>query len=126
MFRQQSCNANNPLLRECYEHAVWMNPADAKARKIESDDLVWIYNELGEIVMPVYITSKVMPGTVTIYHGAWYKPSDIKTKVMPLGIDVEGNTNFLIPDVHLPHAVGINRKHGLVEIKKFGKFGGGR
>ncbi|MCM1564601.1 MAG: molybdopterin-dependent oxidoreductase [Dehalobacter sp.] len=126
MFRQQSCNANNPLLRDCYDHAVWMNPADAKTRKIESDDLVWIHNELGELVMPVYITSKMMPGTVAIYHGAWYKPSDVKTETMPHGIDTGGNTNFLIPDVHLPHAVGINIKHGLVEIKKFGKFGGGR
>ncbi|WP_434510384.1 molybdopterin-containing oxidoreductase family protein [Desulfitobacterium sp. AusDCA] len=120
IFRQHSANDQNPLLRDCYKHSVWMNPADAKTRNIESDELVFVYNEYGEIVLPVYITSKIMPGTAAIYHGGWYQPNGVKTETMPYGIDRRGACNLLIGDTHLPHALGALLTAGLVEIKKFG------
>lgn len=120
IFRQHSVNDNNVLLRDCYKHHIWMNPADAKARNIEAEDLVYVYNEFGEIVLPVYITSKIMPGTVAIYHGGWYQPNEVRTEKMPYGIDRRGACNLLIGDTHLPHAVGALLVAGLVEVKKFG------
>lgn len=120
VFRQHSCNDNNPLLRDCYRHGVWINPADAKARGIQEDEIVMVYNEYAEMIIPAYITSKMMPGTVSIHHGAWYQPNGVATERMPLGIDVRGACNLLIGDTHLPHAVGSLLTAGLVEVKKFG------
>lgn len=118
MFRQQSCNDKNPLLNDCYEHAVWMNPIDAAQRGIEKSDRVRVFNWKGEMRLPVYITNRMMPGTVMVYHGRWYEGGEEKTSLMPEGIDDAGSTNVLTDDVHLPHAVGVNIKHGLVQIEK--------
>lgn len=119
MFRQQSCNDRNPLLNDCYEHCVWLNPVDAKARGIVDGDKVRVFNNKGQMVLPVAVTSRMSPGCCMIYHGRWYLGSDAVTDDMPYGIDYEGSTNILTDDVHLPHAVGTNIKHGLVEIEKY-------
>lgn len=119
MFRQQSCNDRNPLLNDCYEHTVWMSPSDASARGIADGDKVRVYNDKGEMVLPANVTSRMTPGCCLVYHGRWYLGSDDTSDLMPYGIDYEGSTNVLTDDVHLPHAVGTNIKHGLVEIEKF-------
>ncbi len=118
MFRQQSCNDKNPLLNDCYEHAVWINPADAAKRNIEKSDMVRIFNHKGEMRLPVYITQRMSPGTVLVYHGRWYEGGREKTSLMPEGVDYAGSTNVMTDDVHLPHAVGVNIKHGLVQVEK--------
>lgn len=121
IYRQHSCHDQNPLLRDdCYRHAIWINVADAKARGIKDGDKVYVYNEYGEMVIPAYVTSKIMPGTVSIHHGAWYTPNDVRTETMPYGIDTRGACNLLIGDTHLPHIVGALLTAGLVEVKRFG------
>jgi anaerobic dimethyl sulfoxide reductase subunit A len=66
---------NHPWLREhVYRHRVWISPADAKTRGIEDDDLVRVYNDRGTVVMPAYVTSRIMPGLIVIHHGGWYTP----------------------------------------------------
>ncbi len=124
MFRQQSCNAENPMLNDCYEHAIWLCPADAKSRGISHGDAVRVFNELGEGIFIVYITSKIMPGTAAVYHGKWYKPSDVKSDLMPSGIDVGGSSNIFTSDVHYPHSVGVNYKHALVQVERLGALEG--
>ena len=120
LYRMLSCNDPNPLLRDCYKHRVWLNPADAKARGIKDNDQVIVYNEYGEMILNTYVTSKVMPGTTAIHFGAWYKPNAIRTERMKYGIDMRGAVNFLIGDKHLPHVVNALLTSGLVEVKKFG------
>ncbi len=110
-----------PYYDDCYRHAIWINVADAKARGIKDGDKVYVYNEYGEMVIPAYVTSKIMPGgTVSIHHGAWYTPNDVRTETMPYGIDTRGACNLLIGDTHLPHIVGALLTAGLVEVKRFG------
>ena len=120
MFRQQSCNDRNPMLNDCYKHTVWISPADAAARGIRKDDIVRVFNDKGEMRLPVNITQRMSPGTVMVYHGRWYVGGDEKTDLMPEGVDYAGSTNVMTDDVHLPHAVGVNIKHGLVQIEKCG------
>ena len=69
---------------------VWISVAEAKARGIKDNDLVRVYNDQAEIIMPAYVTSKVVPGTVNIFHGGWYTPGKTKTDLMPEGIDTTG------------------------------------
>jgi anaerobic dimethyl sulfoxide reductase subunit A len=121
LYRIHSLLDNQPLLSEdCYRHAVWISVADAKTRGIVDDDLVRVYNDQAEIIMPAYVTSRVVPGTVDIFHGGWYTPSNTKTDLMPEGIDTRGAANLLTHyDEHLPDTIIDHLPcKALVEIQK--------
>jgi anaerobic dimethyl sulfoxide reductase subunit A len=122
LYRVHSLLDNQPLLSEdCYRHAVWISVAEAKARGIVDGDLVRVYNDIAEIVMPAYVTSKVVPGTVNIFHGGWYRPGKNKTKLMPEGIDTRGAPNLMTHyDEHLPDTIldHVPNK-ALVQIEKW-------
>ncbi len=121
LYRCLSCHDQNKAMRdEAYQHRVWMHPADAKARGIQNNEQVMVYNEYGEMILPAYVTSKLMPGTTCIHFGSWYQPNSVKTPTMPNGIDTNGSVNLLIGDKHLPHTVNALLTAGLVEIKRFG------
>ena len=119
-YRIHSWLDNNPLLKDdCYRHAVWMSVSDAKSRGIKDNDYVRVYNDVGEMAVPAYVTSRIVPGTVAIYHGGWYVPGEEKTDLMPDGIDSRGAPNLLIHDADLPHTiVGSFPCKGLVQIEK--------
>jgi anaerobic dimethyl sulfoxide reductase subunit A len=59
-----------------YRHAIWISVADAARRGIKDGDLVRVYNDYGETILPAYVTSRIMPGVVIIRHGAYYQPDD--------------------------------------------------
>ena len=120
-YREHSFLDNNPWLRDdCYRHAVWISVADAKQRGIRDSDLVRVYNDIGEMVVPAYVTSKVIPGTICIFHGAWYVPSESSSESMPEGIDKCGAPNVLIHNEDLPLTiVDFLPCKGLVEIEKW-------
>lgn len=120
-YRVHTFLDNNLWLKDdCYRHAVWISVVDARVRKIKDDDLVRVYNDIGEMVIPAYVTSRVVPGTVFVLHGSWYMPSERKSQLMPDGIDVGGAPNFLIHNEDLPQTiVGIFDCKGLVQIEKY-------
>jgi anaerobic dimethyl sulfoxide reductase subunit A len=123
LFRIHTLLDNQPLLsQDCYRHAVWISVADAKARGISDDDKVRVYNDQAEIIMPAYVTSRVVPGTVNIFHGGWYTPGKTKTELMPEGIDTRGAPNLLThydeqpsPETILDH----EPNKALVQIEKW-------
>jgi len=121
LYRVHSFLDNNPLLRgDCYRHAVWISLADANARGIKDNDLVRVHNDIGEMIIPAYVTSRVVPGTVFIFHGGWYNPSETKSQLMPDGIDVGGAPNLLIHNEDLPTTiVGMFPCKGLVQCEKW-------
>ncbi len=84
-----------PWLEEIEPHAVWINPEDAKPRKINEGDLVDIYNDRGRIRIPAKVTERVIPGVVVVYQGSWYNPNKE-------GVDLGGCANVLTNDVHSP------------------------
>jgi len=66
----------NPWLRNhVYRHRVWLSVADAKVRGVSDGDMVQVYNDRGKVVMPAYVTSRMMPGLVLIHHGGRYEPN---------------------------------------------------
>lgn len=121
LYRVHSFLDNNPLLRgDCYRHAVWISLADANARGIKDNDLVRVHNDIGEMIIPAYVTSRVVPGTIFIFHGGWYNPSETKSQLMPDGIDVGGAPNLLIHNEDLPTTiVGMFPCKGLVQCEKW-------
>jgi anaerobic dimethyl sulfoxide reductase subunit A len=64
-----------PWLRNhVYRHRVWINVADAMARGIKDNDLIEVFNDRGRVVMPAYVTSRMMPGLALLHHGGKYLP----------------------------------------------------
>jgi anaerobic dimethyl sulfoxide reductase subunit A len=67
----------NPWLRNhVYRHRVWMNAVDAKKRGVKDNDPVLVYNDRGKVLMPAYVTNRIMPGVAMIHHGGNYEPDE--------------------------------------------------
>ena len=72
------------------------------------------------MIIPAYVTSRLVPGTGTIYEASWYMPGAMKTALMPDGIDMRGNCNFIDRDIDIPYTiVGYLNCHGLCQVEKF-------
>jgi anaerobic selenocysteine-containing dehydrogenase len=50
-----------------------MNPADAKARGLATDDPVRVFNSQGEVHCPVALNNDIRPGIVSLPKGLWRK-----------------------------------------------------
>jgi len=67
----------HPWLRDqVYQHRVWISTTDAKARGIRDGDLIQVHNDRGKVIMPAYVTSRIMPGIIAIHHGGKYLPDE--------------------------------------------------
>jgi anaerobic selenocysteine-containing dehydrogenase len=53
-----------------------MHPEDARARGLADGARVRIWNDLGEIHLPLRVTDEVRPGVVSTCKGAWLRTSD--------------------------------------------------
>lgn len=125
LYRVHSFLDNNAWLRDdCYRHAVWMSVPDARARGIRDNDLVRVYNDIGEMLIPAYVTSRVVPGCVFVFHGSWYRPGETSSRLMPDGVDIGGSPNLLIHNEDIPATiVGMFPCKGLVQIEKWSGAG---
>ncbi len=117
-FRAHTCFDSNPLLNgDCYRHSIWMSVSDATQRGIQDGDLVHVYNGVGEIILPAYVTSKIVPGTVSIYKGANYTPNGSPTTLDAEGMDLRGCENMLTSGRDNP--VVPPAASGLVQVEKY-------
>jgi anaerobic dimethyl sulfoxide reductase subunit A len=81
-----------PWLRELDDpQAVTMNSVDAEKRGIKTGDMVRVFNDRGETILPARISERIMPGVVDIPEGGWYVPDKD-------GVDRGGNPNVLTRD----------------------------
>jgi anaerobic dimethyl sulfoxide reductase subunit A len=68
---------DDPWLRnQVYQHRVWLSTIDAHKRGIKDGDLVEAWNDQGKIIMPAYVTSRLMPGILVIRHGGKFLPDE--------------------------------------------------
>lgn len=70
-----------------------MSPVDAEARGIKNGDHVLVTGKHGKVLRQAFVTERMMPGVVTLPHGAWVE-MDEKT-----GIDKAGADNILSGDI---------------------------
>jgi anaerobic selenocysteine-containing dehydrogenase len=66
-FGGLSFNAATPVLE--------MHPADAAGRALADGAMVRMWNELGEVYLPLCVTTAVRPGVVCSEKGAWLRTS---------------------------------------------------
>jgi DMSO reductase family type II enzyme molybdopterin subunit len=82
-----SMNITNRMLLQTHRgrpHLV-MNTREAKARGIEDEEEVRVYNDVGDFLVPVKLSPSVMPGQVICYNGwepyqfrEWRGPMDVE------------------------------------------------
>jgi anaerobic dimethyl sulfoxide reductase subunit A len=116
--RQNFSQDNNPWQRDEFRHNLRLSSVDAQERAIKDGDLVRVYNDKGEIVMPAYVTSRITPGTVILPHGAWPEISKEKTALMPGGLDRRGADNFLTSSKYHPWVLGVICCSEFVQVEK--------
>ncbi|WP_119070409.1 DMSO/selenate family reductase complex A subunit [Aggregatilinea lenta] len=109
--RSHSTYDNIEWLRESMPQRLFMNPVDADARGIEDGDKVRIFNDRGEVIIPVRVTKRIMPGVLDLPQGAWYDPDEN-------GIDRAGCINVLTSHHPTPFAKGTSQHTNLVEVEK--------
>jgi anaerobic dimethyl sulfoxide reductase subunit A len=101
---------NVAWLRELDPQALSINTADAEVRGIKDGDMVLVFNDRGQMIVPARVTGRIMPGVVDIPQGAWYDPDEN-------GIDRGGCANVLTSDVISPGGAFCSNT-ALVEVQK--------
>ncbi|MFH1647782.1 MAG: molybdopterin dinucleotide binding domain-containing protein [Chloroflexota bacterium] len=92
---------------------LWMSPQDAAARGIKRGDVIKIYNERGAVLAGAYVTERIMPGVVSIDHGARYDP------IVPGELDRGGAINTITPRKTISkNATGMVCAGFLVEVER--------
>ena len=90
---------------------VWINPADAAARDIANGDTVHVFNDRGRLRTEARVTPRIVPGTVSVPQGAWYRPDAD-------GVDEGANVNTIMKYHPSPLAKGNPGHTALVQIEK--------
>ncbi len=110
--RTHSSYGNSPWLKEAHPQRVWVNTLDAKRRDIKEGDLCRVFNDIGEIRLPSYVTNRILPGVSSVPQGAWYTPEK------PGGVDIGGSVNTLTSHQTTAYAKGNGQHSALVQIEK--------
>ncbi len=101
---------NNPILAKLDKKAIYVHPIDAKKRNLSQHETVLVYNDVGVMKIPVYITEDIMPGVCGLSQGRWYKEEN--------GVEIGGNINIFTKMKPTPLAKGNPQHTNFVEIKK--------
>ncbi|MCC7360708.1 MAG: molybdopterin-dependent oxidoreductase [Anaerolineales bacterium] len=87
--RSHSVFDNIIQLRRAFPQEVWINPLDAQARGIQTNDTILVSSPHGRVIRHALVTPRIMPGVITLSEGAWVQMDEA------LGIDRAGCTNVL-------------------------------
>ena len=120
-YRVHSFHYANPYLNgDEYHHRAWISVPDAVSRGIKDGDLIHIYNDIGEMIVPAYVTSRLVPGHMNLPWGGWYVKSTTTSSVMPDGIDIGGAHNTITHNKDIPDTIiGFLPCKGLVQVEKY-------
>ncbi len=92
---------------------LWLHPSDAAKRGIKNGDIVKVYNERGVVLGGALVWERIMPGVVSMDHGARVD-SIISTK-----LDRGGAINTITPQgLTSKHCAGQATSGFLVEVEK--------
>jgi len=101
---------NVAWIREVLPQTVLMNSSDARDRGIKDGDLVRVFNDRGQMVIPARVSQRMMPGVVDVPQGAWYEPDE-------KGVDRGGCANILTKDAYSPGGACCTNT-ALVQVEK--------
>ena len=89
-YRYHSAFWYNPMLTgEVYQHGLWISGVDAIARKINTGDMLKVFNDWGAVInVKAYVTNRISPGVVLLRYGTPFE------QAAP-GVDTGGCANSL-------------------------------
>jgi anaerobic dimethyl sulfoxide reductase subunit A len=116
LHRVHSTHDNNDWLGEAFPQRVFINPLDAQARGIRDGDLVRVWNERGELIIPARVTPRILPGVVDIPQGAWWNTGEN-------GVDFGGCINVLTSERWTPFAFGTAQHTTMVQVEILNRKG---
>ncbi|MDP2917180.1 MAG: molybdopterin dinucleotide binding domain-containing protein, partial [Dehalococcoidia bacterium] len=99
------------LRNHVYRHRVWINVIDARARGIKDGDRIQVYNDRGKVVMPAFVTPRIMPGVVLIHQGGKFLPDES-------GVDFGASPSTLLGGDY-ESCFASARATNLVQIEKY-------
>ncbi|MDC7239250.1 MAG: molybdopterin-dependent oxidoreductase [Spirochaetales bacterium] len=82
--------ANVEGFRSREETSLWVHPDDAGARGLEDGCTARLFSSVGEMTVPVKITTGIIPGTVSLNEGLWPRLTGEASTV-----DTGGSANML-------------------------------
>lgn len=112
--RCHSIHDNNRAMDRVDPQRLWMHPADAQARALKDGDMALVWNDRGQVKVPVKVTDRIMEGVAALSQGAWYRPDKD-------GTDLAGSINVLTSLKPTPYARGNPQHTNLVEVRKDGE-----
>ena len=80
----------------------WINPIDAEARGIEMGDILRVYNERGGVLVGAFVTERIIPGAISIEHGAKMDLAALRNEPVDRG----GSINLISPNPDEKYAQG--------------------
>jgi DmsA/YnfE family anaerobic dimethyl sulfoxide reductase A subunit len=107
--RINSSYSNVPWFKEREQHALWMNPSDARKRDLQDQQMVRVANARGKMQIPLKVTDDIMEGVVCLEQGIW---PDLDQN----GIDHAGATNMLTSTEPTKPCMGSRTHSVLVEV----------
>jgi anaerobic dimethyl sulfoxide reductase subunit A len=111
LARVHSTHANNEWLQEAFPQRIFINSIDASERDIHDGDVVRVWNERGELIIPARVTPRILPGVVDIPQGAWWKPD-------ANGVDHGGCINVLTSHRWTPLAFASTQHTIMVQVER--------
>ena len=94
-------------------HPAWIHPKDAATRGISNGDVVKIFNNRGTVLCGAYVTERIMPGSVSVDHGAKYDP------IVPGEFDRGGAINTIAPrKLTSKNATGMATSGFLIQVER--------
>lgn len=126
--RAHTCQDNVAIIKDQFEQKVYMNPKDAAERMIKDGDMVYVYNDRGCTKIRASVTHYIIPGVISVEHGAWYRAAtdpketftayissnydgDFVKKTVP--VDLGGSENLLTDDRFIYDPLYINQTAGV-------------
>ena len=80
----------------------WIHPIDAEARGISDGDVITVHNERGVVLVGAVVTERIIPGALSIDHGAKMDLAMMNNRL----IDRGGCINLITPTPEEKYGVG--------------------
>ena len=80
----------------------WIHPSDAAPRGIADGDIILVHNHRGGVLGGAVVTERIIPGAVSIDHGAKIDTATLKNKLVDRG----GCINLIAPSPEEKYGVG--------------------
>lgn len=97
------------VLEQAAPQQMWINTIDASSRGIQQGDMCHVKSPAGEVLIPAFVTNRIIPGTVAIPQGAWHNADMNGDR-----IDKGGCINTLTTYHPTPLAKGNGPAHSII------------